>query len=171
MAENLAYRHIKVTLQTRVDGLGSSGHCHGVHRVSNIGGLRQQKLIHRNTLHCTALPGLGAGAGRHAALRQLAHNLTITVLPHRALVTAGGHHHHVAAASVVSLAAGPSVSRDQVSCSGPTTDTETRHRPAAAFTAGPGSGTEARARPRDRLLCPAMVGYNALVTSPGPNWS
>ena len=53
MAENLAYRHIKVTLQTRVDGLGSSGHCHGVDRVSNIGGLRQQKLIHRNTaLHC-----------------------------------------------------------------------------------------------------------------------
>ena len=75
MAENLAYRHIKVTQQTRVDGLGSSGLCHGVHRVSNIGGLRQQKLIHRNTLHCTALPGLGTGAGRHAALRQLAHNL------------------------------------------------------------------------------------------------
>ena len=74
LAENLAYRHIKVTLQTRVDGLGSSGHCHGVHRVSNIGGLRQQKLIHRNTLHCTALPGLGTGAGRHAALRQLAHS-------------------------------------------------------------------------------------------------
>ena len=54
MAENLAYRHIKVTLQTRVDGLGSSGLCHSVHRVSNIGGLRQQKLIHRNTLHCSA---------------------------------------------------------------------------------------------------------------------
>ena len=168
MAENLAYRHIKVTLQTRVDGLGSSGHCHGVHRVSNIGGLRQQKLIHRNTLHCTALPGLGTGAGRHAALRQLAHNLGPSC--HCFAPPCTGHH-HVAAASVVSLAAGPSVSRDQVSCSGPTTDTETRHRPAAAFTAGPGSGTEARARPRDRLLCPAMVGYNALVTSPGPNWS
>ena len=125
--------------------------------------------------HCTALRCLGwaqeQGDTLHSDNWHTISGHPVTVLPHRALVTAGGHHHHVAAASVVSLAAGPSVSRDQVSCSGPTTDTETRHRPAAAFTAGPGSGTGARARPRDRLLCPAMVGYNALVTSPGPNWS
>ena len=171
MAENLAYRHIKVTLQTRVDGLGSSGLC----QCAQGEQYWRTETTETDPPEHTALRCLGwaqeQGDTLHSDNWHTISGHPVTVLPHRALLTAGGHHRHVAAASVVSLAAGPSVSRDQVSCSGPTTDTETRHRPAAAFTAGPGSGTEARARPRDRLLCPAMVGYNALVTSPGPNWS
>ena len=142
MAENLAYPHIKVTQQTRVNGLGSSGQCAQSEQYWRTETTETDPPEHTALLRCLA----GTGAGRHAALRQLAHSSHTRASCHCFTPPCTAH------CCWSPLPCGSSISRqlgsraecepDQVSCSGPTTDTGTRHRP-AAFTAGPGSGTGA----------------------------
>lgn len=112
MAENLAYHHIKVTQQTRVNGLGSSGQCAQSEQYWRTETTETDPPEHTALLRCLGWHRSRATRCTQTIGTQLTHSgQRVTVLPHGALLTAAGHHCHVAAASVVSLAAGPSVSR------------------------------------------------------------